>query len=176
MNITKQIKSESKNLMTNNWVVAIFSVLILFAVAYIILSIIIITSSLTEVFSANDVIAGNLISNLSFIAFTLLSPLKNGFLKLFYNISTTGTSNLKDVFYFFNGTKKYTHTLLVNLYILGRAAINFLICMIPAFVSTIFFENAVVFSILCILGVVISLFLSSKLYIIDFVYIDEENY
>lgn len=192
MSIEKTIKSQSRNSLADNWIPAAAGFLILFAAG-------IIAYLTTEIlgYFGNIWTEDGLLKSGAEIPFTvsiccgvlaavLISPLKNGFNKLCYNISVTGKADVQDLFYFFF-RNKYIVTLEYNLITALKVILRILLGLIPYFIvkaMTLLFSIellttvtandifAAVEIILFILGIIAGLILSIPLLLSEFAYVE----
>lgn len=192
MSTEKVIRLQSKKSLNGNWIVSVSGVFVLLAVIFLIevfyYSLIFVTGIVDE----NGIKKGAEPVLVIIISFTLLfyfalTPFKNGFFRLFYNIADGRSDGLRDVFYFFSGIKPYFKALGFNVIITLKKALYALIGFIPYIICLVFeqilfkfitpttFTNQV-FDIvetgLIVIGVTITLIISIRLIIAEFVFVD----
>ncbi len=120
MNAEKFVKKEAKSVLSDNWGIAIFSVLVLLIVP--IVSLVIVELSFVFLGDAETVEEGLTNSPVdgalflffnvaAIIAFVLLSPLYNGFVRVFSSIADKKTPDPFDLFYFLETKERYKETI-----------------------------------------------------------------
>ncbi len=194
MKIERIIRSQAKEKLKNNWTGAVSA---LFVFLGFIIALILLFESLVSIFRVYDIngefkksstITLNIILLSTFATGVFLTPVKNGFLKYFYELSNTGESNLRTTFYFFLKIKRYFKTVLFNLIIMGITILNIAITLLPYWILKIIditvdlFPNVaaeqigfIIYSILFGLGITAGIILSLGLIFIEFLYIDKDN-
>lgn len=120
MNAEKFVKKEAKSALSGNWGVAVFSVLVLLfipIVAFVIAEMSFVSlgdaETITEGIKASPINAALFFffNIAAIVAFVLLSPLYNGFVRIFTSIADKKKTDPFDLFYFFESKKKYIDTL-----------------------------------------------------------------
>lgn len=190
MKTEKLIRSQAKDALKGNWIAAISG---LFVLAGVILALTVLAGMLEiltgVVVGDSFLFYGNeltivIILCLTFILAFALSPFKNGYFRLCYNIACGRSDGLRDIFYFFSGTKKYFKTLGFNILLMLNKALYAILGFIPYFVFVAFrvilFSSAssandvldvsqIVIMWLCI---ILTAIISIRLLIVEFVYVD----
>ncbi|MGN0488558.1 MAG: hypothetical protein ACI4HO_04785 [Ruminococcus sp.] len=194
MEIEKTIRNQAKNKLENNWVGAVSALFVLFGFA---VALILLFESLINIFKVydnNGELKESSVATLILILFftvaagVFISPVKNGFLKYFYDLSNTGEGDLMSVFYFFFRIKRYFKTILFNLILIGIFILNMAITLLPYGIlkiidnsvdifSTVEAEQVgyIIYSILFGIGITAGIVLSLRLIFVEFLYIDNEN-
>ena len=185
------IRTQSRQVLKGNWVAAVSGLLTLMAfgtLGDIIYSLLILLSG---VFTDDGVLRHGaevpliIILCSVFIFIFALTPIVNGFFRLFYKLSDTGECDLREIFYFFCGTKNYFSALIFNALMMLRRLLLALIGFSPyilfliitnAFSQSIYTSvsaneimNAVAVVLIC-LGIATSLVLWLRLTVYDFLF------
>ncbi len=195
MSIEKTIKSQSRTALSDNWITVVSGFFLVCAAALLVYLTGLISGYIGNIWDENGfLIRGNEIFFtvtvcLAVITAVLISPFKNGFYKLCYNISLTGNADFSDMFYFFKGNK-YIITLEMNLIIALKALLRFVLGLVPYFIVkalTVFFSVELlttvaaneIFSaveiILLVIGAIAGVLLSIPLFVYQFAYIEFED-
>ncbi len=155
MNAEKFVKNEAKSALSGNWGTAVFSVLVLLFVP--IISAVIAEMSLAvlgDVDTVSEGLAGSpvrgglfvLLNVAAIVAFVLMSPLYNGFVRVFSSIADGKKADPFDLFYFLETKEKYFGTLsfMVGV-ILKGLAITVLCEIIPICVFAFGGDNGIMY-------------------------------
>lgn len=195
MNVEKTIKAQSREAMNGKWTSLVAGFLLLAAMVFLVVTGVDLACTVFGIRTEDGALKPNTENVLTIIvcvgvlAFMLLSPIKNGFLKICYDIASGKDGELKDAFYFFQ-RNKYLSALQLNLLLTVRFIVNTLIGLIPFFILwavTYFFSvqilttvtaNEIVFYIqlvLFIAGIIFGIIRSAKLYIAEFLFIENDG-
>lgn len=195
MNIEKQIRSQAKEALNGNWTAVISGFFVICGALVTAYVFTLAAGSLFNIWTEDGLLKrgcdGILTSIvcISVLIVILLSPFKNGFLKICYETTNGRKADFSDIFYFFKGNK-YLNTLQFNLLIAVRIILNILIGLIPYFIFSLITylfsielmptvtANEVVFIIKIVLisiGIAFAIINSSKYYLTDFLYIDNDG-
>ncbi len=194
MKIERIIRNQAKDKLKNNWTGAVSALFVFFG---FVIALVLLFEILISIFKVYDINGDfkksaettlNVILVVTLAAGMFLTPVKNGFFKYFYELSNTGESNLRTVFYFFFGIKRYFKTVLFNLIIMGITILNITITLLPYWILKIIdiavdlFPNVaaeqtgfIIYSILLGLGITAGIILSLRLIFIEFLYIYKDN-
>lgn len=141
MNTEKIIRSQAKKSLNGNWAVAVSGLFVLLAELFLVTVFYSILTGLTGLYDGEKLKPGAEPIMIIILVFTLLlcfalSPFENGFYRLCYNIASDRSDGLRDMFYFFSGTKQYFKALQFNIII----ALKKILYSIIGFAPYIFFE------------------------------------
>lgn len=150
MSAEKIIRSQARESLKGNWTAAVSGVFVLLAKIFLVVTVYYLILSLSDIYDGENIKNGCeyiiIISMLcAFILSLALSPLKNGYFRLCYNIAKGDNDGLRDVFYFFSGTKRYFKAIQFNIIILLKRALYSIIGFIPYFLFV--FMKAVMFNL-----------------------------
>lgn len=194
MNIEKTIRSQAKSALNGKWVAVTAGFFLLSAVVSLLITLVYVFGNFFCIWTEDDVIkngyetAFTVIVCISVLIGVFLSPFKNGFLKLCYDIVSDKEADFGVMFYFFK-RNKYLTTIQFNLIMAVKIIINILIGLIPYFILsqiTYFFSiqlmptvtaNEIVFYIkiaLVVLGIIFAVIRSVRLFITEFLYIEND--
>lgn len=189
----KIIRSQAKEALKGNWIAAVSGVFVLLAVIFLIDVFYELLLNLTGIISGNTLKKGGefaliIILCATFLFYFALSPFKNGYLRLCYNIAQGRSDGLRDIFYYFSGIKVYFKALQFNIIIMLKKILYALISFIPYFLCLLFelvlFTNFIkptsstnaLFDtlefVLMIIGSVSTVIISIRLIIPEFVFVD----
>lgn len=195
MNVEKIIKAQSREAMNGKWISLVAGFLLLSAMICLVVTGVDLAVSVFGIRNENGMLKPNteniftVIVCTGVLVFMLLTPAKNGFLKICYNIASGKEGELKDAFYFFK-RNKFLSALQFNLLLTVRFIVNILIGLIPFFILwavTYFFSlqllttvtaNEIAYYIqlvFFITGIVFGIIRSAKLYIADFLFIENDG-
>ncbi len=195
MNVEKKIRSQAKEALDGNWLAVISGFFVLCGAVIIAYVFTLAAGSLFNIWTEDGLlrrgcdITLTVIVCVSVLIFLLLSPFKNGFYKICYEIARGRKADFGDVFYFFK-RNKYLNTLQFNLITTVKIILNILIGLIPYFIFslvTYLFSielmptveaNEVVFyakTAIASLGLVFSVINCAKLFLTDFLYIENDG-
>ncbi len=142
MNAEKFVKQEAKSSLSGNWVVGILSVMVLCFIPIIVMLVIDIAYSLAGDVdgSVAEAISSSPQGAVFFVVFhllavvtvLLLSPLMNGFARVFSSVADKKTAELSDLFYFFETKERYVKSVKFMTKLIVRAVIVFVVSEIPA--------------------------------------------
>lgn len=194
MKIEKQIRFQAKDALKDNWISPLSGLFLLIAVNTLLVTLVYTAGFFMNIFTdegelkSGCVITYTIIVCSSVLIAVLISPLKNGFMKICYKLSNGEEADYGDMFYFFSGNK-YFQTLQFNLILAVKIIINILIGLIPFFILNI---TAWAFSLqllttvtaneifsyanitLFVLGIIIAVLLSVKIIVSEFIFIDND--
>ncbi|MCH5201775.1 MAG: hypothetical protein J1F17_01080 [Oscillospiraceae bacterium] len=189
MNIAKTIKQQAlQYLAKDNWATAIggFFIICLPAILIVLFQgVALCTMQLFWDLDNLTMAQNNIILILQLVlvfAFLLTTPMITGYLKLCYNISKGNNANLSDVFYYYRN-KCFGKCFLLNLKIIVRIILHFLLVMIPAlFALELYFlshTQNIQFLILALLffsgAVIETVFYSVKYTLIPIIMFEDES-
>ncbi len=195
MNINETIKSQSGNALKDNRIAATAGFLLLAAAISFVYIVFLIIGTAGDIWEENGAVkAGNDIYFMIMMCICVLtaiavSPFKNGFMKLCYNIAKGNKGDVSDMFYFFK-RNKYLNTIEFNLILTLKILLRIAIGLIPYFavkVLTYFFSVQllttvtandifeIISAVLFVLGCIAGLILSVKLFADEFAYIEYED-
>ncbi|MCR5652965.1 MAG: DUF975 family protein [Ruminococcus sp.] len=188
MRTEKIIRSQTKESLKGNWTAPVAGLFVLLALIYLLEILFEALCTWTGVLSDEKIQSGHEIELIIIICSVFLltfaiSPFKNGYFKLCYNIADGRSDGLRDMFYFVSGIKMYFKTLQFNIVIALKKLLYTLIGFLPylAFKAVESFivpkgKNTEIFDIIGIilicLGIVITLYFSIRLFVDEFVYVD----
>lgn len=194
MNTEKKIRLQTKDYLKGNWVTAASGFFVLAASLFLVFAFEESFEYLFNIWTEDGALKSGsetvftVIACVSVLAAILLSPFKNGFFKMCYNIVNDKEADLQDVFYFFK-RNKYLTTLQFNLIMIIRIAFNFFIGLIPCIILNVLTfsfsvqllptveANEIVFYInivLIVLGVIYGIISSVKFFITEFLFIEND--
>ncbi len=195
MNIIEQLKSQSRNALKDNRVAATAGVLLFAAAISFVYIVFLIMGTAGDIWDENGALkAGNdifitVMMCICVLTAVAVSPFKNGFMRLCYNIAKGNKGDVSDMFYFFK-RNKYLNTIEFNLIIALKVLFRLILGLIPYFAvkaMTYFFSVQllttvtandifeVVSAVLFVLGCIAGLILSVKLFADEFAYIEYED-
>lgn len=195
MSKEKTIKAQASSALSGNWVTAVAGLFFVFALGLIIYLCTQLAETIFGIWTEDGMLKEGgdtvftVIISAAVLGYVLISPVKNGFFKLCYNLSKGARADFGDLLYFFK-RNNYIDTVEFNLLIAIRIIINILLALIPYFLikaATIIFSVqllttvtaneifSVINIILFILGIIIGLFLSVRLLTAEFAYIEFGN-
>lgn len=195
MNIEKNIRAQARNALSGGWVTVIAAFFLLSMLIYLSNCVIMSFSNFTNIFTDDGKIKSGadvtftIISCSAVLILVLLSPFKNGFYKICYQLSNGEKADFGEMFYFFKGNKYFT-TLQFNLILALRIIVNLLIGLIPYFLLnlTVYLFSLqllttvaaneiieIIRVILVVLAIVFAVFRSSALYITEFLFIEYDG-
>lgn len=136
MSTEKIIRSQAKKSLNGNWIAAVSGLFVLLAEVFLGATFYSLLVGLTGIFNGEKLQAGAepimLVILLStIILFLAISPFENGFYRLCYNIANGRSDGLRDMFYFFSGTKQYFKALQFNIIISLKKTLYTLIGFAP---------------------------------------------
>ena len=197
MKTEKIIRAQARESLKGNLTAAVSGVFVLLGVIMLCEIYYELLLALTGIWDGGDKIkSGNELTLIIILCSTFLitfalSPFKNGYIRLCYNIACCKGDGLRDVFYFFSGIKRYFKALRFNIIILLKKLIYALIGFIPYLllivlkvflfasyanpansIKTLFGALETVF--LCI-GIAIALILSVRVLVSEFVFADNHE-
>ena len=191
MSTEKLIRSQAKKSLSGNWTTAVAGLFVLLAEVFLGVVFYSTLISLSGIFDDSEKLkAGSepilfVILVLTFVFCFALTPFENGFYRLCYNIAIGRGDGLRDVFYFFSGTKQYFKALQFNIIITLKKALYALIGFAPyiifsairIIVQTSLNESqiqmfGVIEAVLSTIGAVASVIISIRLIIPEFVFVD----
>lgn len=194
MKIEKTIREQARNVLNGNWVSGVVALFILFGVFIMIELIAEILLYSANVYDSNGMLKSSHIPYfigvmiLCIAAFVTASPIINGFLKFFYQLTTDKNSDLNCVLYFFRGTIIYFKTICFNILVIGKLIVYFAIGFIPYFLlnfldgifdlfPTVLAEEIsfVIYTVLFGIGITVGIILSVKTLLINFIYVDDDS-
>lgn len=122
MSTEKIIRSQAKKSLNGNWTAAVSGLFVLLAETFLAAVFYSMLAGLTGIFNDEKLKSGAepillIILVITFLFCFALSPFENGFYRLCYNIASDRSDGLRDMFYFFSGTKQYFKALQFNLII-----------------------------------------------------------
>lgn len=131
------IRSQARQTLKGNYVAAVSAFVILLLPVYIIIGLSTAIECLLLVGIDDEVVLGMMkiifMTPLTIITFVFLSPLFNGYIRLFYNAALTKEFHVGEMFYYFEGGR-YARTLHLNLAYIIRMALPSILCFLPLFV------------------------------------------
>ena len=169
MNAEKFVKNEAKKHLTLNWPLAIFSIFVLLFLPIFILllleiaySVIGETDKITEVFSKEPTKASFfvLFHILAVVGALLLSPLFNGFIKIFSDIANGSKTDPADLFCFFETKTQYKKAVKFMTEIIMKSVGIFILCEFIALGIISFGYDSDLFKSIGIAAAVIGLIIS----------------
>ncbi len=193
MKTERIIRSQARDALKGNWIVAVSGLFLLLAVIFLIEIFYEALINLTGILSGETIKKGSeltlvIVLCAVFLITFALSPFKNGYYRLCYNIAQGRSDGLRDAFYFFSGIKIYFKTLQFNIIIMLKKVLYALISFIPYFLCLLFelvlFTNFIkpttstnaLFDtlefVLVIIGSVSTVIISVRLVIPEFVFVD----
>ena len=191
MKTEKIIRSQAKESLKGNWTAAVSGVFVLLGALILLVIFYSMLLSLTGIISGDELKSGSetaliIILSSTFILAFALSPFKNGYFRLCYNIATDRSDGLRDIFYFFSGIKLYFKALQFNIIIMLKRILFSVIGFIPYILfATIkyllfltatdgmtkqFFDTSE--AVIICLCVTITIIISIRLFIPEFVFVD----
>lgn len=135
------VRSQARKTLKGNYVAAVSAFVILLLPIYIVMGL----NAIVEAFllqGINDqvllgILAIAIMTPLTVVTVVLLSPLFNGYIRLFYQAALTQEFRMSELFYYFeNG--RYLKTLLLNLAYLVRMMLPAILFFLPVFLYHIF--------------------------------------
>ena len=191
MSTEKIIRSQAKKSLNGNWTAAVSGLFVLLAEVFLTVVFYSMLTGLTGVFDGEKLKPGAepimiIILALTFLLSFALSPFGNGFYRLCYNIASDRSDGLRDVFYFFSGTKQYFKALQFNViitfkkllysiigfapYIIFEIIKSFIVMTNPSdsLTQTLGVVEAVLFAVCAVAAVIINI----RLIIPEFVFVD----
>lgn len=192
MGIERQIKKQARESLKNNFVSAVTSVFVLGGIILVLYLLFQLTLLAFNVYDENlelnsDLLYANIIyfADVSVVILlaVFVSPVINGFYKLYYELAKNNNTELRYLFYFFLGTKRYFKAVVFNIITALLLIVNFTIWLIPYFaVDTIInFEIlqgnfiSIISVVLYSAGVVGAVLTSVKYIISEFTFVDDET-
>jgi len=187
MRTEKIIRSQAKESLKGNWTSAVAGFFLLFAAFLIVQALFELLLSVTGVLSGEEVNKGSetkvlIISIVTFFLAFALTPFKNGFIRLCYNIALGRSDGLRDVFYFFSRINLYVKALQFNIMMALRFVLYFFVALIPYILclitDIIFFTTSeniamtIIANVLLYLGIIAASFYSVRLFAYDFAFVD----
>lgn len=165
MNAEKFIKKEAKTALSGNWVVGIMAVMVLCFIPIIAVLIVNIAYALAT--GVNDVVSEALKSTpklvvffilfhlLAVVAVLFLSPLMNGFVRIFSSLAEKKKAEFSDLFYFFESKEMYIKAVKFMTYLIVRGVLILVASEIPAAILFAFSgENEPMLGLTVVLAVV----------------------
>ncbi|MBQ7505599.1 MAG: DUF975 family protein [Ruminococcus sp.] len=136
MSTEKIIRSQAKKSLNGNWTAAVSGLFVLLAEVLLVAVFYSMLTGLTGIYEGEKLKSGSepiviIILVLTIIFAFALSPFENGFYRLCYNIAGDRSDGLRDVFYFFSGTKQYFKALQFNIFITLKKLLYTLIGFAP---------------------------------------------
>lgn len=187
MNVESQLKKQAKIILAkNNWVKSITGFLFVLTV----LGIMFVFVSIGSIFvdegmektPLNIALCGG-ISLVGVVAVILLSPIYTGYVKFISECRYSDTGDIQNIFYYFKRSR-YIDTVQINLLLLMRKGIWFIVCFLPAVTMLTCAEfipqYKVVFQICAVwlgIGAALGYFLISRCYIMtQYLYVTDMKY
>lgn len=183
MNIDKVIKKQALSyLAKDNWGTAIAGFFIMLLPFIVVLLLFAVLDGIFSTFLSEGIaINVRLILNYAILPCLLLcTPSITGYLKICYSICKGKNGELKDIFRYFS-KELYIKTLFINISVIVRILIAFIVFMIPALAVSILYNNInniflyVLSLILALSGFVATLFFGIRYSIVPCVFFENEN-
>ncbi len=189
----KIIRSQARDSLKGNWTAAVAGVFVLLAVIFILEASYELLCLSFGVFSDEKIKSGYEFIYIAIVCFVsvfafAVTPFINGYFRLCYNIACERSDGLRDIFYFFSGIKQYFKALLFNFIIALKTVLYTIISFIPYTMYRVFKDvilgtilktdvsshefTAVIEIILFIIGVALAILISIRLFIYEFVFVD----
>ena len=134
------IKSQARNTLKNNYPKAVIALLITLLPYYIIDGSTTVISCVFSYFIAETALRSVLIYSIGYtfeiLAFFLFSPVINGYIRAYYNATYTGSIDMTDVYYYFEGDR-YKKALALNIRALVRLLLPAALLYLPLIVFEI---------------------------------------
>ena len=142
MSTEKIIRSQAKKSLNGNWTAAVSGLFVLLAEVFLAAVFYSMLTGLTGVFDGEKLKSGAepimiIILVLTILLSFALSPFGNGFYRLCYNIASDRSDGLRDMFYFFSGTKQYFKALQFNVIIAFKKLLYSIIGFAPYIIFSI---------------------------------------
>ena len=187
------IRSQARDSLKGNWTASVAGVFVLLAVIFIQEASYELLCLLFGVFSGNKIKSGYEFIYIAIVCFVslfafALTPFLNGYFRLCYNIACERSDGLRDVFYFFSGIKQYFKALWFNFIIALKSALYAIISFIPYTMYCVFKDvilgtilkadvsshefMTVIEIILFVIGILLTFLISIRLFIYEFVFVD----
>ena len=195
MSIEKTIRSQARYSLKENWIPAISGFFLLATVFFLLVTFVVCAGDIFNIWTEDGLLKKNcentlmIIVCLAVLLGVFLSPFKNGFYKLCYDIADNKKADFASMFYFFKGNKCLT-TLQFNLLIAVRIILYLIIGLIPYYllsIATYLFSIqlmptveanetvSVLKTIFIILAVVFAVTESVKLFLAEFLFIENDG-
>ena len=193
MSKEKIIRSQAKESLKGNWTASVAGVFVLLSVILILEAFYELLCLSIGVFSNESLKSGYeiiyIIILCSVILFTFaVTPFKNGYFKLCYNIACKRSDGLRDMFYFFSGTRQYFKALRFNIIIALKKVLYAFISFVP-YTLYLVTKNAIpglnlnsgvsssgapdiIEIILFSIGTAFTVLISIRLFITEFIFVD----
>lgn len=183
------IRYQARETLKGNYVAAVAAFIILLLPVYIIMGVTYAVDSLFTLMTDDAVTVSVLeivaLTPINIIIGILLSPLANGFIRLFYVSAMNGEFRMSALFYYFE-KGRYHKTLLMNLSFLVRIMIPAFICFLPLFLYYFFcfgyfdsFVGTVLYYdfafILSVMSSILLILYSLKYFVVLTLYCSSEN-
>ena len=183
------VRAQARLTLKGNYVAAVAAFAILLLPVYINQGLSYVIGAFLMAAFSDAVLIGALgiiiLTPLSIIVGVLLSPLFNGYIRLFYQAALTKQFDMKALFYYFQ-KGKYQKTLLLNLSFLVRIMLPAILCFLPLFLYEILcysffqgFTETVLFKdfsfILSILSMILLILYAMKYFVLFTLYCTDED-
>lgn len=192
MEIEKQIKKQARESLKNNYIPAVTSVFVIGGILLILYLIFHLNLLIFNVYDENLELSRNSVyTNIVYYAdvfviglfAVFISPIINGFFKLYYELAKNKETTLGYLFYFFKGIKRYFKAIIFNFLIAIFLIINFAIWFVPYTAVEIinnfnFIDGSiytVISTILYSLGIIGAILTSTRYFISEFSFVDDET-
>ncbi|MGN1139450.1 MAG: hypothetical protein ACI4RM_08360 [Ruminococcus sp.] len=192
MEIEKQIKKQARESLKNNYISAVTSVFVIGGIVLVLYLLFHLNLLVFNVYDENlEFNANTVYTNIVYYAdvfvigllAVFVSPVINGFFKLYYELAKNKETKLGYLFYFFIGIKKYFKTIMFNLLIAIFLIINFAIWFVP-YTAVEIINNfkiidgnvySVISAVLYSLGIIGGVITSTGYFISEFTFVDDET-
>ncbi len=192
MEIERQIKKQARESLKNNYISAVTSVFVIGGIVLILYLIFHLNLLAFNVYDENlelntNTVYTNIVYYADIFVIGLLavfvSPVINGFFKLYYELAKNKETKLGYLFYFFKGIKKYFKAIIFNLIIAVFLFINLAVWFIPYVAVEIinsfnFIDGSiytVISAVLYSLGIIGGVLTSTRYFISEFTFVDNET-
>lgn len=178
------VRSQARQTLKGNYVAAVASFFILLLPIYLITGLNYVLDALFLQFTDDNFIIGVLeiliLTPLDIVIAILLSPLFNGFVRLYCQSAFTGEFRMSDLYYYFDKAK-YNKTLMLNLSFTVRMFLPAILCFLPVLLYHIFcfaflqsFVGSVIYKdlsfLLAVMSAILLILYSLKYFVVMTVY------
>lgn len=176
MEIEKKIRTQARGALVGKWSTAVAGLFVVFGVISIAACLLFAGVSGFDVYNEDDVLRQGsepilcAVIGVVFLWLVIMSPIKNGFYRLCFNITNGRPAELSDIFYYFrNG---YFRTLGFNLRIFIRKLLGALFCFSLYILNLFTFQNVILESLYFGIGVTATAIWFVRLLPSQFVFIE----
>ena len=169
------IRKQARKALSGNWIPFISALMTVFTA---IMAAYLIGVVLAFATGADDEAAPEWLTFICFLTMTvalmILSPLKNGFMRMCYKRTLGNRADYSEMFFYFRSKSSYARALHFNVMLFMRFAVYCVLCMLPNIICAIFIGQGILYSVLFGLGTAGLIVLSNGLIIREFTFADSD--